>query len=217
MEGKEHAGMAFTPAAGQHSRSTRSTRSVRTRVGIAGVAALAAVGVLGSLASPAAAASGAEAEQRTGFGQATVLESAAAAKRGNGYVAPVPGASVTTPYRAGGSMWASGSHSGIDFAASSGTSVRAVGAGTVAVAGWGGAYGNNIVIRHGDGRYTQYGHLSAMDVHAGQSVKAGQRIGRVGSTGNSTGPHLHFEARTTPNYGSDMNPVTYLRSKGVRV
>ncbi|MEU9621207.1 M23 family metallopeptidase [Streptomyces sp. NPDC088251] len=130
---------------------------------------------------------------------------------------PVAGSYVTTGYKSSGSLWSSGSHSGIDFHAASGSSVVAVGAGTVVEAGWGGAYGNNIVLRMTDGTYTQYGHLSSIGVSVGQSVGAGQRIGLSGSTGNSTGPHLHFEARTTPSYGSDMNPVAYLRAHGVNV
>ncbi|MFF2329087.1 MULTISPECIES: M23 family metallopeptidase [unclassified Streptomyces] len=130
---------------------------------------------------------------------------------------PVAGSYVTTGYKSSGSLWSSGSHSGIDFHAASGSSVVAVGAGTVVEAGWGGAYGNNIVLRMTDGTYTQYGHLSSIGVSVGQSVGAGQRIGLSGSTGNSTGPHLHFEARTTPSYGSDMDPVAYLRAHGVNV
>ncbi|WP_327258677.1 MULTISPECIES: M23 family metallopeptidase [unclassified Streptomyces] len=130
---------------------------------------------------------------------------------------PVAGSYVTTGYKSSGSLWSSGSHSGIDFHAASGSSVVAVGAGTVVEAGWGGAYGNNIVLRMTDGTYTQYGHLSSIGVSVGQSVGAGERIGLSGSTGNSTGPHLHFEARTTPSYGSDMNPVAYLRAHGVNV
>lgn len=128
---------------------------------------------------------------------------------------PIAGSHVTTGYKSSGSLWSSGSHSGIDFHAASGSSVVAVGAGTVVEAGWGGAYGNNIVLRMTDGTYTQYGHLSSIGVRVGQSVGAGQRIGLSGSTGNSTGPHLHFEARTTPSYGSDMDPVAYLRAHGV--
>ncbi|MFD5187941.1 M23 family metallopeptidase [Streptomyces sp. NPDC058357] len=130
---------------------------------------------------------------------------------------PVAGSYVSTGYKSSGSLWSSGSHSGIDFHAASGSSVVAVGAGTVVEAGWGGAYGNNIVLRMTDGTYTQYGHLSSIGVSVGQSVGAGQRIGLSGSTGNSTGPHLHFEARTTPSYGSDMDPVAYLRTHGVNV
>ncbi|MEL5956097.1 M23 family metallopeptidase [Streptomyces sp. CLV115] len=130
---------------------------------------------------------------------------------------PVAGSYVSTGYKSSGSLWSSGSHSGIDFHAASGSSVVAVGAGTVVEAGWGGAYGNNIVLRMTDGTYTQYGHLSSIGVSVGQSVGAGQQIGLSGSTGNSTGPHLHFEARTTPSYGSDVDPVAYLRAHGVRV
>ncbi|MEV4879581.1 M23 family metallopeptidase [Streptomyces cyaneofuscatus] len=140
---------------------------------------------------------------------------AAERARLNAFHLPVAGSYVTTGYKSGGALWSSGSHSGVDFRAASGSSVVAVGAGTVVEAGWGGAYGNNIVLRMTDGTYTQYGHLSSIGVSVGQSVTSGQQIGLSGSTGNSTGPHLHFEARTTPEYGSDMDPVGYLRSHGL--
>ncbi|MFY0511943.1 M23 family metallopeptidase [Streptomyces anulatus] len=142
---------------------------------------------------------------------------AAERARLNAFHLPVAGSHVTTGYNTGGALWSSGSHSGVDFQAASGSSVVAVGAGTVVEAGWGGAYGNNIVLRMTDGTYTQYGHLSSIGVSVGQSVSSGQQIGVSGSTGNSTGPHLHFEARTTPDYGSDMDPVGYLRSHGLNV
>ncbi|MGW6420693.1 M23 family metallopeptidase [Streptomyces sp. NPDC055055] len=135
----------------------------------------------------------------------------------SGWVTPVAGGGFSTPYRAAGSMWSSGYHTGVDFIASSGTTVRAVGAGTVVSAGWSGAYGNEVVIQHADGNYSQYAHLSSLSVSAGQSVSGGQQIGLSGSTGNSTGPHLHFEIRTTPNYGSDVDPLAYLRQHGVSV
>ncbi|WP_326720233.1 M23 family metallopeptidase [Streptomyces sp. NBC_00243] len=138
-------------------------------------------------------------------------------KRLNTFVSPVTGSYVSTGYKTGGSLWSSGSHTGIDFHAASGTSVHAVGSGTVVEAGWGGAYGNNIVIKMNDGTYTQYGHLSSIGVSVGQTVTPGQQIGLSGSTGNTTGPHLHFEARTTAEYGSDIDPVAYLRSHGVNV
>ncbi|MEW2529583.1 M23 family metallopeptidase [Streptomyces sp. NPDC047071] len=138
-------------------------------------------------------------------------------KRLNAYVAPVAGSYVSTSYKAGGGMWSSGSHTGIDFHAASGTSVQAVGAGTVVEAGWGGAYGNNVVIKMNDGTYTQYGHMSSLSVTVGQAVTPGQQIGLSGSTGNSSGPHLHFEARTGAEYGSDIDPIAYLRSHGVAV
>lgn len=138
-------------------------------------------------------------------------------KRLTTYTLPVAGSYVSTAYRAGSALWSSGSHTGVDFHAASGTEVVAVGMGTVVEAGWGGAYGNNVVIRMHDGTYTQYGHLSSISVSAGQQVAPGQQIGLAGSTGNSTGPHLHFEARTGQDYGSDIDPIAYLRSHGVRV
>lgn len=142
---------------------------------------------------------------------------AAERERLNRFVTPISGSYISTGYKTGGSLWSSGSHTGVDFHAASGTSVHAVGRGTVVEAGWGGAYGNEIVIRMADGTYTQYGHLSSIGVSVGQSVTPGQQIGLSGATGNTTGPHLHFEARTTAEYGSDIDPVSYLRSHGVSV
>ncbi|MER7396133.1 M23 family metallopeptidase [Streptomyces sp. NPDC000151] len=135
----------------------------------------------------------------------------------SGFVAPIAGSYVSTPYKASSGLWSSGSHTGIDFHAASGTAVHAVGAGTVVEAGWGGAYGNNIVLKMNDGTYTQYGHLSSIGVSVGQRVSANQQIALSGNTGNTTGPHLHFEARTGPEYGSDIDPIAYLRSHGVSV
>ncbi|UFQ19518.1 MULTISPECIES: transglycosylase family protein [Streptomyces] len=126
-------------------------------------------------------------------------------------------ASPSTPYRAAGSSWSKGYHTGVDFAVPTGTSVKAVAAGQVVSAGWAGSYGYQVVIRHTDGKYSQYGHLSALSVRAGQKVGAGQRIARSGSTGNSTGPHLHFEVRTGLGFGSDIDPLAYLRARGVRI
>lgn len=137
-------------------------------------------------------------------------------KKAPSFVAPV-NAATGTPYRAAGSSWSKGYHTGVDFPVPTGTSVKAVAAGHVVSAGWGGSFGYQVVIRHADGRYTQYGHLSAISVKAGQSVVGGQRIGRSGSTGNSTGPHLHFEVRTGPGFGTDIDPVAYLRAGGVRI
>ncbi|MFJ7047207.1 M23 family metallopeptidase [Streptomyces sp. NPDC101112] len=142
---------------------------------------------------------------------------AAERERLNAYVSPITGSYISTGYKAGGAVWSSGSHTGVDFHAASGTPVHAVGAGTVVEAGWGGAYGNNVVIKMNDGTFTQYGHLSSIGVSVGQTVTPGQQIGLSGATGNVTGPHLHFEARTSAEYGSDIDPVAYLRSHGVNV
>ena len=85
------------------------------------------------------------------------------------------------------------SHTGIDIASNQGTAVYASDGGNVTLAGWNGGYGNCIMIDHGNGYVTLYGHLSSISVSQGQTVSQGTTIGAVGSTGNSTGPHLHFE------------------------
>nr|WSX73426.1 transglycosylase family protein [Streptomyces sp. NBC_00899]WSX80508.1 transglycosylase family protein [Streptomyces sp. NBC_00899] len=133
-----------------------------------------------------------------------------------GYTLPVH-ASLGTPYHASGSHWASGYHTGMDFLVPTGTAVHSVAAGRVVTAGWGGSYGYQVVIRHADGHFSQYGHLSQISVKVGQQVNEGQRIARSGSTGNVTGPHLHFEIRTGPVYGDDIDPLRYLRAHGVSV
>ncbi|ORT56109.1 transglycosylase family protein [Streptomyces sp. CB03238] len=141
---------------------------------------------------------------------------AASKPRTAGFSAPVD-AGPSTAYRKAGAAWSSGYHTGVDFPVPTGTAVKAVAPGRVVSAGWGGAYGYQVVIRHEDGKYSQYAHLSALTVREGQRVSSGQRIARSGSTGNSTGPHLHFEVRTGPGYGSDIDPLVYLRSGGVRL
>ncbi|MFF4136676.1 peptidoglycan DD-metalloendopeptidase family protein [Streptomyces mirabilis] len=142
---------------------------------------------------------------------------ATGAATNTGYTLPVEGATIGTGYKVAGGMWSSGYHTGVDFVVPTGTTVKAVAAGTVVSAGWGGAYGNQVVVQHADGRYSQYAHLSALSVSVGQTVTESQQIGLSGATGNVTGPHLHFEIRTTPNYGSDVDPVAYLRAHGVAV
>jgi murein DD-endopeptidase MepM/ murein hydrolase activator NlpD len=98
-------------------------------------------------------------------------------------------------------------HQGLDIAAPSGTTVTAAAGGTVIMAQWYGGYGNYILIDHGGGYSTGYGHLSAIYVSNGQSVQRGQAIGAVGSTGQSTGPHLHFEVRIA---GKPVDPAPRL-------
>jgi murein DD-endopeptidase MepM/ murein hydrolase activator NlpD len=98
-------------------------------------------------------------------------------------------------------------HSGLDFAAGYGAPIRAADSGQVIYAGWYGGYGKAVIIDHGKGMTTLYGHCSELHVSEGQSVKRGQVISAVGSTGLSTGPHLHFEVRRD---GSPQNPADYL-------
>ena len=98
-------------------------------------------------------------------------------------------------------------HMGIDIAAPNGTNIKAAADGTITYSGWMGGYGNLIIISHGNGIQTYYGHCSKLYASVGKEVKAGDVIAAVGSTGNSTGNHLHFEIRKN---GSQINPQKYL-------
>ena len=100
-------------------------------------------------------------------------------------------------------------HTGLDLHGETGDPVRATADGKVTSAGWSGGYGRVIDIDHGNGMSTRYGHLSAIDVRVGQSIRTGQIIGRIGSTGRSTGPHLHYETRVR---GGAVDPQKFLRA-----
>ncbi|MER6158479.1 M23 family metallopeptidase [Streptomyces sp. NPDC001868] len=132
------------------------------------------------------------------------------------WVAPAEKYELSAGYGSGGQRWA-GRHTGQDFAVPIGTPVRAVGEGRVVKVSCGGAFGIEIVVEHADGYYTQYAHLAAVTVDQGERVAAGQWIGQAGTTGNSTGPHLHFEVRVTPELGSGVDPVPWLRQHGVEL
>jgi len=99
-------------------------------------------------------------------------------------------------------------HSGVDISVPFGTNVEAGGEGIVMNAGWDAGYGNEILLDHGYGLMTRYGHLSKLFVVMGQEVKRGQLIGEVGMTGRATGPHLHYEVLVN---GTPVNPIKYLR------
>jgi murein DD-endopeptidase MepM/ murein hydrolase activator NlpD len=102
-------------------------------------------------------------------------------------------------------------HTGIDIPAGYGEAVVAAASGTVISACYQGSYGNAVLISHGGGLYTLYAHNSSLIVYAGQKVSKGQQIARIGSTGSSTGNHLHFEVRNGASYGSDVSPWGYLK------
>jgi murein DD-endopeptidase MepM/ murein hydrolase activator NlpD len=100
-------------------------------------------------------------------------------------------------------------HTGLDIRGNTGEPVRATAAGKVVTAGWNGGYGKMVEIDHGNGITTRYGHLSGIDVSEGQTVRVGQLVGKIGSTGRSTGPHLHYETRVD---GDAVDPHKFLRA-----
>ncbi len=150
-----------------------------------------------------------------GARQRAASKGARAKRQAPGWVLPMTGYELTGRFGSSGSNWSS-SHHGLDFAAPTGTPIRAVGPGQIVVSGWGGAYGNHLEIRHPDGTVTLYGHMSRYARTSG-TVKAGTVIGYVGATGNVTGPHLHLEVR--PHGGgleSTIDPEKWLSDKGLR-
>jgi murein DD-endopeptidase MepM/ murein hydrolase activator NlpD len=216
----------------RHSHTSR----IRTRAAVLAVGLGASV-VLGAGVSGAAetlSSSGTVTMANAVQTQAAAQAKAAAAKTAStaetaqqasaknaAWVDPVKKYTLSAGFNQAGAMWQS-THSGQDFAVATGTEVVAAHGGTVVKAGGNGAgdgpaYGNAVVIKHANGNYSQYAHLSRIDVRVGQVVGTGQHIALSGSTGNSSGPHLHFEIRTTPNYGSAVDPVAFLRGKGVTV
>ncbi|MFJ8543909.1 M23 family metallopeptidase [Streptomyces sp. NPDC093586] len=217
------------------SRSSRTT-TVRTRAAVmaAGLGASVALGAGVAAANGTPAASGtstvahaveaqaaAQAKAAKAEKAAASAEKAAVQKKAASWVDPVKKYALSAKFAQNGGMWAH-KHSGQDFAVPLGTNVMAAHGGVVVKAGGNGAgdgpaYGNAIVIKHGNGTYSQYAHLSRIDVRIGQVVTTGQHIALSGNTGNSSGPHLHFEIRTTPNYGSAVDPVAFLRAHGVTV
>ncbi|HCW51374.1 MAG TPA: peptidase M23, partial [Clostridiales bacterium] len=134
--------------------------------------------------------------------QVTVASSPAADRSPRGLIWPCRGP-ITSRF---GPRWGR-LHTGIDIAAPYGASIRAAAAGRVTHAGWYGNYGRCVILDHGGGLQTLYAHAHEILVTVGESVAQGQVIARVGTTGNSTGPHLHFEVRVS---GSIRNPLNYL-------
>ncbi|MDX3855470.1 M23 family metallopeptidase [Streptomyces sp. AK02-01A] len=155
----------------------------------------------------AAAKKKAEAEARA------KAEAERLAKLAASYALPTSSYTLTSTYGQAGSMWSSGYHTGLDFAAPTGTPVKAVHSGTVKSAGWSGSYGYRTVLELDDGTEIWYCHQSSMTVSAGQKVSTGEVIGRVGATGNVTGPHLHLEVHTPD--GAGIDPMSWLRGKGL--
>jgi murein DD-endopeptidase MepM/ murein hydrolase activator NlpD len=131
---------------------------------------------------------------------------------GAGWVHPNPAARVTSCF---GPRWGR-LHAGVDMAAPDGTPIAAASAGVIVRAGMAEGYGNAVLIDHGNGWLTHYGHLSRIAVTVGEVVQAGQQIGDEGSTGHSTGPHLHFEVHEG-HYKNPVEPTLWMHQRGVDI
>ncbi|WP_030594113.1 M23 family metallopeptidase [Streptomyces anulatus] len=137
------------------------------------------------------------------------------AKLAASFSLPTSSYTITSTYGQSGALWSSGQHTGLDFAGSAGTPIKAVHGGTITSAGYSGSYGYRTVLQLEDGTEIWYAHQSSIDVSIGQKVTTGETIGRMGATGNVTGVHLHMEVRTAG--GSAMDPMAWLNSKGLNV
>lgn len=149
---------------------------------------------------------------------AVLAQLAASAERYAGEIAanawrlPVTGYHLTARFGYSSGLWAS-THTGLDFAAPSGTPVVAVANGVVTSASYDGSYGNKLVLQLEDGTELWYAHLTSFTASVGETVVGGQQVGTVGSTGNSTGPHLHLEVR--PGAGDPVDPYAALLARGL--
>ncbi|QPP10784.1 M23 family metallopeptidase [Streptomyces bathyalis] len=160
----------------------------------------------------AAQAKAAKAQNKAEAEKRQQAEEARLAKLAKSFKLPVSGYQLTSQFGEAGSLWSNG-HTGTDFAASSGTPIRAIHSGTIKEAGWAGSFGYRTILQLDDGTELWFAHQSSMNVSAGQKVRTGEMIGRVGSTGNVTGAHLHLEVH--PGGGAAIDPAAWLRGKGL--
>ena len=130
------------------------------------------------------------------------------------YALPTSSYTITSTFGQAGSMWSSGYHTGLDFAAPTGTLIKAIHSGTITQAGWAGSYGYRTVLTLDDGTELWFCHQSSISVSVGQKVSTGELIGRVGATGNVTGPHLHLEVHPG-GQATGIDPMAWLRDKGL--
>jgi murein DD-endopeptidase MepM/ murein hydrolase activator NlpD len=209
-------GMNVPGAIGDARQATSSTPAASAATSAEARSTFAAVQLRNTLAAQqeerASRLRSAQAEAVAAYRKAAREARIAAEKARPKWVLPVSGFRLTAGFGQYG-LW-SHAHTGQDFACAYGTPVHAVGDGKIVFAGYDGAYGNKIAIEHPDGTVTWYAHMSAF-VRTSGAVKAGDVIGRVGMTGNTTGAHLHLEVR--PHDGPPVPPLTWLRAHRIKI
>ncbi|MFE9453138.1 M23 family metallopeptidase [Streptomyces sp. NPDC006739] len=235
----EHSGASKAPASALGNVATVSTESgrsgsagetLRNRImaqagrqqgqadSKAAAAAVAAadqqVATAAAKAEKEAAAKAADAKQQAEADAKKQAETAKLAQLATQYQLPVVSYTITGTFGQAGSMWSSGYHTGLDFAAPTGTLIKAIHSGTITEAGWAGAYGYRTILTLDDGTELWFCHQSSINVKVGQKVATGTVIGRIGATGNVTGPHLHLEVHPD-GQPTGIDPMPWLRSKGL--
>ncbi|MCX4973294.1 MULTISPECIES: M23 family metallopeptidase [unclassified Streptomyces] len=162
----------------------------------------------------AADAKEAAAKKKAAEEAAAKAEAERLAELAKSYTLPTSSYTITSTFGQAGSLWSSGYHTGLDFAAPTGTLIKAIHSGTITSAGWDGSYGYKTVLTLDDGTELWFAHQSSISVSVGQKVATGDVIGRVGATGNVTGAHLHLEVHPG---GADtgIDPMAWLQSKGI--
>ncbi|MDR6977181.1 murein DD-endopeptidase MepM/ murein hydrolase activator NlpD [Streptomyces sp. 3330] len=161
-----------------------------------------------------AEAKAAAAKKKAAEEAAAKAEAARLAELAKQYTLPTSSYTITSTFGQAGSLWSSGYHTGLDFAAPTGTLIKAVHSGTITEAGWAGSYGYRTILTLDDGTELWFCHQSSISVSVGQKVATGDVIGRVGATGNVTGAHLHLEVH--PGGSADgIDPAAWLRDKGL--
>ncbi len=220
---------AASAGTGQESSTADAGESLRARImaqaeqqqaQVESKAAAEAAAAAEKKAAEAAAKAEKEAEAKAAAAKKKAEEEAAKkaeaerlAKLAKQYTLPTSSYTISSTFGQAGPYWSSGHHTGLDFAAPTGTLLKAVHSGTITSAGYEGSYGYKTVLTLDDGTEIWYAHQSSINVSVGQKVTTGDVIGRVGATGNVTGAHLHMEVHTAG--GGSLDPMAWLQSKGL--
>ncbi|MET8982164.1 M23 family metallopeptidase [Streptomyces sp. NPDC004539] len=165
-------------------------------------------------AAKAAQANVEEAKEQADEAAKEKAEQARLAELAKQYTLPTSSYTITSTFGQAGALWSSGYHTGLDFAAPTGTLIKAVHSGTITEAGYAGSYGYRTILTLDDGTEVWYAHQSSISVSVGQKVGTGDIIGRVGATGNVTGAHLHLEIHPNGS-ASGIDPAAWLRGNGL--
>jgi murein DD-endopeptidase MepM/ murein hydrolase activator NlpD len=209
-----------TADAGETLRARIMAQAEQQQAQVEAKAAAEAAAAAEKKAAEAAAKAEKEAEAKAAAAKKKAEEEAAKkaeaerlAKLAKQFTLPTSSYTISSSFGQAGAYWSSGYHTGLDFAAPTGTLLKAVHSGTITSAGYEGSYGYKTVLTLDDGTEIWYAHQSSISVSVGQKVNTGDVIGRVGATGNVTGAHLHMEVHTSD--GAGIDPMAWLQSKGL--